>query len=151
MNSKNIKSQLVKNLFVENTSYGNVVNMTIMFGVVCVGWILFRANNLSDAGYILTHGVTGTFESVYNVVFLSGSIRDALIGNGLGISGSGFVFCLALIALMETVHFMQGRLDIEEWFTARPIAVRWAVYYSAILVMIFLAPTAGQQFIYFQF
>ncbi len=151
VNSKNNKSAFLKKLFLENSSYGKLINMAIMFCFVCTGWILFRAGSLSDAVYILTHAVSGTVGSMYNVVVMSGSIRDEIFGNGLGISASGFIFCLLLIAFLEFVHFMQSRVDIERWFMVKPLAVRWAVYYSSILLMIFFAPMDGRQFIYFQF
>ncbi len=151
MNSTNIKSPLVKNLFLENNSFGNMVNMAMMFCVVCAGWIFFRANSLSDAIYILTHAITGTLDSLYNMVVMSGSIKDEIIGNGLGVSGFAFITCLFLIGFMEIVHFAQSRVDIEKLFESKPIVVRWAVYYASVLLMIFFAPAAGRQFIYFQF
>jgi alginate O-acetyltransferase complex protein AlgI len=150
-NSKKITNPLIKNIFMQSSSYGNMINMTIMFLFVCVGWIFFRANNISDALYILTHAVTGTVKSVYEVTVLSGSIKNEIIGNGLGVSGFEFIVCLLLIGLMEVVHYTQSRVDIGKLFTTKPIAVRWAVYYASIIIMIFYAPSAGQQFIYFQF
>jgi len=151
INSKNIKNPLVKNLFLENNSYGNAVNMAMMFCVVCVGWIFFRANSLPDVIYIVTHAVTGTLTSLYNVLFQSGNIQNEIFGKGLGVQVSGIITCLLLIGFIEIVHFAQSQVDIEKLFASRPFVVRWAVYYASILLMIFFAPETGQQFIYFQF
>jgi D-alanyl-lipoteichoic acid acyltransferase DltB (MBOAT superfamily) len=151
INSKKIKSPLVKILFLENNSYVNMVNMAMMFCVVCVGWIFFRANNLSDAIYILTHAFTGTWTSMYNVIFQSGNIQNEFLGKGLGIPVSGIITCLLLIGFIEIVHFAQSKVDIEKLFASKPIVVRWAVYYASILMMIYFAPDTGKQFIYFQF
>ncbi len=151
MNSRNSKGSLVERLFMGNRPLNNSISIITMFCFICVGLIIFRANSFSDAFYILTHIVTGTPESIYNIVILSSSIQSEITGKGLGVSEFGFMTCLLLIVFMEIVHFTQSRVDIEEWFTGKPLALRWATYYSSILLMIFFTPMAGQQFIYFQF
>ena len=39
----------------ENGMVISWLEMTTTFILVCVGWVIFRAKNLPDAGYILTH------------------------------------------------------------------------------------------------
>jgi D-alanyl-lipoteichoic acid acyltransferase DltB (MBOAT superfamily) len=146
-----IKTPILKSIFMDKKSVTNMIHMAMLFFFVCVGWIFFRANSLSDAIYILTHAVTGTLDSIYGVAVLSESIKNEIIGKGLGVSGIAFISCVTLIGFMEIVHFVQSRVDLEKIFTSWPIVLRWAVYYIFILIIIIFYAPASQQFIYFQF
>ena len=99
----------------------------------------------------MTHAVTGTLDSIYGVPVLSESIKNEIVGKGLGVSGITFINCVILIGFMEIVHFVQSRVDLEKLFNSRPIVLRWAVYFIIILIIMNFNVPTGQKFIYFQF
>ncbi|SVE62133.1 uncharacterized protein METZ01_LOCUS514987, partial [marine metagenome] len=151
INSTVTKTPILKMIFMEKNSVTNMIHMTMLFCFVCVGWIFFRANSLPDTIYILTHVVTGTLDSIYGVAVLSESIKNEIVGKGLGVSGNEFISCMILIGFMEIVHFAQSRVDLEKLFNSWPIVLRWAVYFIIILIiMIFNVPT-GQNLYIFNF
>jgi alginate O-acetyltransferase complex protein AlgI len=56
---------------------------------------------------------------------------------------------------MEVVHLMQRRGSVRQMLARRPVYVRWAIYYIAVMALIQLntssIPLELRRFIYFQF
>ena len=59
--------------------------------------------------------------------------------------------CAGLIAAIELLDYCRERYALLQVFRRQPRAIRWAVYYIAIFVIIFMGIFENQQFIYFQF
>jgi alginate O-acetyltransferase complex protein AlgI len=105
------------------------------FGLVCVGWVMFRATSISEALTYLTEAVTRF------------SIPDA--------HRSGVLFVLLAVAL-DTLWYRDTRLETVDFLGLRPnraLMLRWCSY--IVLFWVVLVATANrsgiQQFIYFQF
>lgn len=141
--TKKARASFVQKLSLEKKigRWLTVMKVSITFGLVCFAWIFFRAQNLSDAWYIVTHLLTG-----WNEV-CTGDLQSVLI---LG-SHRFFVMALILIGTMETVHLLQAKGNIEDILNNKPIWLRWTVYYVLILSIMLLGNFNSQEFIYFQF
>jgi D-alanyl-lipoteichoic acid acyltransferase DltB (MBOAT superfamily) len=104
--------------------------------LVLLSWVFFRAENLSDAFYVLTHlgaGVSGSRAALFNA---TGSLN--LIVCGLG----------AVIVGWFEMNWPGERI---ENILAQPVWLRWPIYYAiAASIVIFGAETRAS-FIYFQF
>lgn len=115
----------------------------LTFTAVCFAWILFRANSLTDASYILTHlfafgaegGLTDPFEA------------------GLLPARYEFVLSCGLIALLLFVDWLDSRGRLPQIAQSSPAALRWAAYYGlgAAVILSGLYGAGAVQFIYFQF
>ncbi|MCA9319221.1 MAG: MBOAT family protein, partial [Planctomycetes bacterium] len=109
------------------------LRQVLMFGLVVIGWVFFRADSLPDAAYIL--------ESIASLIhpLATAGFRDTR-----AIVFFGFV-AITLVA-ME----LEERRRILTSLTSRPIpfGILLAVCILAILI---LAPEETQEFIYFQF
>jgi D-alanyl-lipoteichoic acid acyltransferase DltB (MBOAT superfamily) len=106
----------------------NFLKLSWTFLIVNIGWIFFRANNLSDAFYILTHIFTNT--------------GDILLG--------GVLVFLSLIILFVIATFYL--YIIKGWNKLnKPRIIRWLIYIIAILIIILFGITEDVAFIYFQF
>lgn len=118
------------------------------FCLTCFAWIFFRANNVHDAFYIVRHffdGLSSVPSQLNQVTFVKGAIL-------LGQDKQDFLLALAGIAILLGVHILQGRVQLGELFSRQTTALRWGVYYAAlILILFFGAFNQSQQFIYFQF
>ena len=57
----------------------------------------------------------------------------------------------ALIALLVGVEILDERRPIVERLAAAPVAVRWGLYYLAILALLVLGRWQAREFIYMQF
>lgn len=105
--------------------------------------IIFRARNLHDALYVMTHLVTGlgnpagfwaSVESLYSVL-------------------PKFELITVLIAIgwMIFIEIFEKLDGMRHHFSRRPIWARWTFYYVCILFLIFFGEYNDQAFIYFQF
>ena len=108
----------------------------LVFLLVCIGWVIFRAETVNDAFAYLGQMSEGLF-----------SLHLGGIAHGKKV----LLWCLLLVV----VEWMQRRrehpLDFSGLsFFERYRACRWAVYYLVALAVIF-AHGEGQTFIYFQF
>jgi len=115
------------------------------FSLVAFAWIFFRANSVQSAFYIVEHMFTGLPDVANNLLH-----HQPVIDN-LGLEKRSFILSFFLIVFLETVQFVQSKRSISEVLAQKSIYVRWAVYYVAILSIIFLGVFENRQFIYFQF
>ena len=111
------------------------------FALVCLAWVLFRADSLRDAGHILRA-----------ILSLSGGLVFRL-GN-LGCS-SRQLFVLALaVLLLYVVDFVQQKRSIAAAIN-RTVWLRYAVYLLLLLSIVFFGYYGPgydpQDFVYFQF
>ena len=116
------------------------VGMT--FALVCIAWIFFRANTITDAWYILTHLVQG----------LQRGIKESgPHGEGFALSKYELVVGIGAIGLMEFVHVIQRHRRIRHMLVDRPWWIRWSLYYAICFSIIYFGVFEQVQFIYFQF
>ncbi len=110
-----------------------VLQVVITFLLISGTWIFFRAHNLSDALYIVSH----LFD---DLVGLSRRARFAFDG-----------FILIFILFMEYVHYSHRIRGLSNLFADRPVLQRWSLYYAIVMVTVLFGSYQEQKFIYFQF
>ena len=113
-----------------------LIRTALTFVLVCVGWILFRADRLSDAGYILSHLAAATRRLPMSDLGLARA--------DLAIAGAG---ALALFLIDIARERSWSWSTPERW----PLLLRWAAYAGAAMGVIHLAGGREIPFIYFQF
>ncbi len=106
------------------------------FLLVTWAWIFFRADSIADAWYVGTHLFAASPPGAD--VYLSMGSYDFWVG-------------VAAIAILEAVHLGQRGVRLRPWLAERPTAVRWGLYYAAVMLLLLFANTDGGKFIYFQF
>ena len=109
----------------------------LTFHLILITWIFFRASSLADATTIISR-VAGSLTS------LPAMLRVRLASGEMLLS-------LALIALLLGVELLDEKRSIWERLSARPVYVRWAVYYALLTALIVLGSWKLQQFVYMQF
>jgi D-alanyl-lipoteichoic acid acyltransferase DltB (MBOAT superfamily) len=124
---------------------GPVLDSLVTFLLVSFAWIFFRAKDLTTAWSIIKRLFTGVPDVLQS--FLS----HRSVFEPVGLSGRYLVLCVALIIFLETVHYFQGKLSISRLFLKQPVFIRWSVYYTCFLIILFLGVFENRQFIYFQF
>ena len=107
-----------------------------VFLLVCIGWVILRAESVSDA-----------------IAYL-GQMFEGLFSLNLGAVTHGkrmLLWCLLLVVIEWMQRRREHPLDLRGLAVfERHRACRWAFYYLLVLVVIF-ARGEGQTFIYFQF
>ncbi len=139
-------SRYLKRLFnLEKTFINKLYNIFSTFILVSFAWIFFRANNTSDAFYIVSN-LFNNFDNIFNFDLLKLSFR------GLGVSQFDFIVSISLIVFLEIYHLYERSDDVWKKLNYKPKIIRWSFYYLIIFCILFLAPyTQVNNFIYFQF
>lgn len=107
--------------------------------VVCLAWIFFRANSISDALYIVSH------------LFSRGSLIDAL--NFMGMSTMSLIKVVIMIVLLTLYDAFSRKGSLIDKFRQLKLPLRWIVYIAAAVLVIVVKVHNGADasFIYFQF
>lgn len=141
--TQKVRDRINKSLFLDKIPFLATITTFIL---VAMAWIFFRADNVSSAVYIASHIIMGIPQLVSDVIAQPGTLLQ-----DLGVTAFELGFSFFLIILLELIHYIQNKINITHKFKASPVAVRWAIYYAAILVIVFLGVYENRQFIYFQF
>lgn len=115
------------------------------FFLVAFAWIFFRANGVDSAIYI----VKSLFNGIPDVI--NKILNHQPLLEYLGLGKMDYILSVFLILLLETVHHFQGKKNLSDIFTKKPVYVRWAVYSCFVLIILFFGVFENRQFIYFQF
>jgi D-alanyl-lipoteichoic acid acyltransferase DltB (MBOAT superfamily) len=115
----------------------------ITFALVCIGWIIFRADSMHDA-WIMIRGI---------FAFGSYTTSPQAILALLNLSVNDLAFIVLSTAILLTVQVIQAKTSIREYMERRAWPVRWAVYLCLIFGIILLGyyGLGDSSFIYFQF
>lgn len=140
-------SQIVNSLtfaksFLQSKLY-HVFSVVVTFQLVCLGWVLFRADNWQSALTILTKLVQVPSEilhfSVGQLAILQ--IRDPLI----------FPSIIILLPILMTAQLVVAWLNDKRFYQSPPWAVQVGVMVALMCILTVFTPDTSPKFIYFQF
>ncbi len=118
------------------------------FALVCIAWVFFRADSLSDTAYILSHMFSGWH------VLLDREVLHNL-GPSLNmeqhIFKKEFLLSVVLIGFLECVQLMQCRGSLRERLALKPAWVRFGVYSLGLWAIFLFGVFRQKEFIYFTF
>lgn len=123
----------------------NTLNVLIVFALVTISWIFFRANNVQDAFYMIQKLRSIPGELVHML-----STRQFAQLN-FPVYTPYVLLNFALIAFLELSHVLQIKYDLADKFSERPGYFRWSAYFLGVLAIFLIGVFEKQQFIYFQF
>jgi len=124
----------------KNKTLHNLIRLMITFILVNISWIFFRANNLSEAIYVLKNLFKGL-----NLNFT---------GANIGLDWTGFFIAIGSILLMEIIHLFQEKnisWSSFKWSLKRKSFLIMASHLMLILIIIVFGVYNSTEFIYFQF
>ncbi|HEV2972798.1 MAG TPA: MBOAT family O-acyltransferase [Pirellulales bacterium] len=122
----------------------------VTFLLVCVGWVFFRAGNVTEAWFICRKLVGGIWPVLRSLALHGGHSLDTGV-SALFTSPGELAACFGLIAGLIVVEGLQQTATFSEWLARWPWTVRWAAYQAAIIVIVMFGSIESRQFIYFQF
>lgn len=107
-----------------------------LFVLTCAAWVVFRAQSVTDASYILSH-VWRDWDptSIRTEQFLLRQLPVAIFS----------------IVVLEAVELVQHRMSLADLLATQPVALRWSAYTAFIVVVVLFGVHQQRQFIYFQF
>jgi len=126
---------------------GNIFAWASTFLFITVTWILFRAQNFSDAWYVFTHASIGLKSFAFNLFRNDGSVYDYVFnqGNGLGLPKEQIFIAVIALLLLSIFEFFQARWDRTN------VLIRVSLYILLVLGIINLSFVYERPFIYVQF
>ena len=113
------------------------------FCLVCLAWILFRANSLHDAWYIIEKIVRAPFDGLFPLAF-----------GTLGLTTKALFVVFIFVAILMVVDILNLKYPVAK-FVGNTIFVKYLVFFLLIIsIVIFGYYGEGfdpQEFVYFQF
>lgn len=104
--------------------------------LTCLAWIVFRARNMTDAVYVMTHIPSGwDLSAIGTPHFLLRQMPVAI----------------AAIIVLEVGQAWQGRAKGIDLVKGWPLPIRWAAYAAFVMGVVMLGVYQNTAFIYFQF
>lgn len=141
----NPKDKILTALNLKGSKIHKYYQVIFTFILASFAWIFFRANNITDAFYVVTNLFTDISEYT-NLHAMKLKLR------GLGVSQNDILISFGLIIFMEMYNLYERSGDVWEKLINKPKWVRWGFYYLLLFGILFLAPYSRvSNFIYFQF
>ncbi len=107
----------------------NAVRALATFHLVCIGWVLFRADSATIAGQMLLQ-----------------MFRLDLFASGATLAPYALLCGILYLLMIADEHLSPGKL-----FERLPLALRALVLFFCFLLLVLFEPQRGVAFIYFQF
>jgi D-alanyl-lipoteichoic acid acyltransferase DltB (MBOAT superfamily) len=120
----------------EQTIVRKAIMMTSTFLLTCLAWIVFRAKNLGDVAYIVTHLSRGW--NIHEIKTTQFMLRQLPVA-------------VAAIIALEIGQLLWDRLAISSGLGRLSLPLRWGAYATFVIIVIMFGVYQKAQFIYFQF
>ncbi len=118
------------------------IALVLTFVFCCFAWIFFRANTVSDAGYLIGHLFVGIRDPL-------SYLRDGLhLLLPLPIARIELVLACVILVFVDAASL---KTNVIKRIAILPQGVRWTLYISFVLLIMALMPTGQSSFLYFKF
>ena len=145
---KLIKRYVTRHLKRDKPFLNNFITKTLKvvytFSLINFSWIFFRANNISDALYMVKNLFSNLKEwptSNYLLATIS----------SIDLKSYEFLKILIAILILLIVEMIQRKVSVIKFINLKPLPIRWGIYIFSVIALLFFKSFQNQQFIYFQF
>jgi D-alanyl-lipoteichoic acid acyltransferase DltB (MBOAT superfamily) len=143
------QKKLHASLKVEKSQFLKWWQIFVTFNLVCLSWIFFRAESVSDAWYVLTHLVDGLPLDLHAVTSKQWIQHNILLDQSWR---EAAVVCLTLmLCVVISIVKRKSTSDVLEFLRTKTLTARWALYYALLCALILFAVYEKGSFIYYQF
>ena len=124
-------------------SFSWFIRVILVFMLMSITWVFFRASNLHDALYIFRH----MFDGITN-------LRSYIV-SGLYSFGVKSPYLLTMLAIylipLFIIDYINVKHDALTILNNKPMAIRYLAYFVMLLMILLLHYVGEVNFIYFQF
>lgn len=124
--------------FNSSNLFGRIANVGFTFALACIGWVFFRADNVTDAFDIISN-MTDIRKSQLGIFTFGESLKDELF------------LSLVILPIMILAEYLTRKGTIEGVVAQLPWYGRWTLYLIFGLFITLFSVFGSQEFIYFQF
>ena len=121
----------------------------LTFAFVSFAWIFFRANTISDAGYVVTHIFAGISDPVSYLTEGYQAFRLASLTQTTGLKT--LLLCAGCILVLLLHDYIELKTSIWEWLGRYRKPIRYALYFMLLFVVLYSRQLGEYEFVYFQF
>ncbi|MEL6591962.1 MAG: MBOAT family O-acyltransferase, partial [Bacteroidota bacterium] len=122
------------------------IHRSSTFIIVCLAWVFFRANSVSDAAILLSN-IPDQLASQLSSVGELGMALRSFIG-----ARQEFIYTMLSFAMLITIDWLIGKENFPHLMGRIPNWLRYCLYYLLVAwTLYFGAFNQSAQFIYFQF
>jgi alginate O-acetyltransferase complex protein AlgI len=139
--TKKIRKVIPKKLKIENSVFHNTLKIIITFILIAFAWITFRAWNINDASYIITH----LFQNLNFSAF-----KISISNSGLNYIEFG-VAILSIIFLL-LLEYTQSKVgSLRNYLSRKNLVIRWFCYSILVISILIFGNFSNEKFIYLKF
>jgi D-alanyl-lipoteichoic acid acyltransferase DltB (MBOAT superfamily) len=109
----------------------------LVFTIVCIAWIFFRADTLNDAILLIQNATNFTQVFDFQALFINKNYG---------------IYTIIAIGILIIFDILNQQNEINDWLIQQPKIIRWAIYYFLLFAIVFFGEfTNAPEFIYFRF
>jgi D-alanyl-lipoteichoic acid acyltransferase DltB (MBOAT superfamily) len=109
----------------------------LVFTIVCIAWIFFRADTLNDAILLIQNAINFTQAFDFQALFINKNYG---------------IYTIIAIGILIIFDILNQQNEINDWLIQQPKIIRWAIYYFLLFAIVFFGEfTNAPEFIYFRF
>jgi len=134
--------------------FDSLIQRFITFSLVTFSWIFFRAKDMSQVEYIISHMLINFKSDLLKFLNFDLSLFQKMLIDKdkiLGLTIINWLVLITSIIIMSYVHRLQDNMSIQKYFENKPVIIRWLIYYIFIIAIFYFATQGKEQYIYFQF
>lgn len=124
-------------------SFSWFIKVSLIFILMSITWVFFRASNLHDALYIFRH----MFDGITN-------LRSYIVSGlySFGVKAPYLLMMLAIYLIpLFIIDYINVKYDALTILNNKPMAIRYLAYFVLLLMILLLHYVGEVNFIYFQF
>jgi D-alanyl-lipoteichoic acid acyltransferase DltB (MBOAT superfamily) len=140
--------------FLDASAWGRALKTFVIFHLVCIGWVFFRAADISTALHIIKNilWIPVKYAVAPTVIGPIATLQQAAS------DWSALIFpdprlCMTLIAILglEAVHRLERKQSLSDFVMRLPTVPRYAFYTTLFWAIAAMGEFGASKFIYFQF
>lgn len=133
---------ILKNKIPKGLKCARFLKGILVFTFCTFAWSFFRAKDLSDAVYAVSHFMDGITHPVDYI----------LLGcQNMGIYREEIMKIAAVVLVLLVFDFIALKQDVITLVSSWPLLLRWSIYCGFLIFIFWLAPGKSAEFVYFQF
>ncbi|HKG05245.1 MAG TPA: MBOAT family O-acyltransferase, partial [Pedobacter sp.] len=139
-----LEKRLIKIDIEQKNNFQKGLHVILTFSFICLAWVFFRSNSLSDALFILRN-MFSDIPQYFDFMTVAVKFR------GMGLKPSDLLLLTFFILLLLIIESLKNNDRVRDLFNTNK-ALRWTSYYFLLIIIIVSATkNPAGNFIYFQF
>ncbi|MCC8409604.1 MBOAT family protein [Mucilaginibacter sp. UR6-1] len=125
----------------------NILRWAVTYVIVIIGWVFFRANNLSDSFVV--------FGKIFEFSNIATDVKSLFVPGGaeslIGLKFYDFVLAIVFVIMLVTISFAVRKTGVIDAVLNMSLVPRWVFYIGVTFLILWFGKFGVNEFVYFQF